>query len=256
MAQSRELAGEGVGAAGVGPLLLALETATATQGVALARGEHVCAERTSERERPGAESLLPLVQSVLAEAGVGLDAVAAFAVSIGPGSFTGLRIGLATAKGLAFGTGRPVAPVPTLAALAASAAAAGARGVLAPVLDARRGELYAAAYAPDGEGWRECLAPGLYAPAALAALLPRPCTLVGEGVAIAAEALRAGEGLALGPALAPRAAQVARLGARLLAAGGGVAAEALAPHYVRRAEAEARRTGDPVERPLPGSTLP
>jgi tRNA threonylcarbamoyladenosine biosynthesis protein TsaB len=255
VAESRQLAGGERSPTGPRSLLLALETATRTQSVALARGDDVCAERVAEGERPGAESLLPLVQAVLAQAGVGLDAVAALAVSIGPGSFTGLRIGLATAKGLAFGTGRPVVPVPTLLALAASAASAGVAGVLAPVLDARRGELYAAAYAPHGDGWRECVRPGLYAPAALAAILPRPCTLVGEGVAVAAGALRAAAGVALGPELAPRAAEVARLGARLLAAGGGVAAEALAPRYLRRAEAEAKRTGDPLERPGPDSTL-
>jgi tRNA threonylcarbamoyladenosine biosynthesis protein TsaB len=195
------------------------------------------------------------VDAALARAGVSLQAVTALAVSIGPGSFTGLRIGLATAKGLAFAARRPVAPVPTLAALAETAAALGATGTLAPLLDARRGELYAAAYEPGPEGWRELVPPGVVAIGDLARVLPRRCTLVGEGVAPAAEAVRAaaGAGLRLGPRVAPRASAVARLGARILREGGGRDAAELAPRYLRRAEAEARRTGERLE---PDSTLP
>ena len=91
-----------------------LETATSTVSVALSRGGELLCEVVAPPERPSAEVLLPTVDAVLAEAGVSLGAVGAFAVSIGPGSFTGLRIGVATLKGLAFGAGRPAVAVPTL----------------------------------------------------------------------------------------------------------------------------------------------
>jgi tRNA threonylcarbamoyladenosine biosynthesis protein TsaB len=236
-------------------VLLAVETATRVLSVALLEGEALRAELSTADPRAHAERLLPAIDALLAQAGVGLGAVGAFAVSIGPGSFTGLRIGLATVKGLAFDTGRPVAAVPTLAALAAGA---GRSEPTAALLDARRGEVYAALWDPQ----RETLAfEGVYAPADLAARLPPGCAvLAGEdaGPAAAEVVARIGAAASLveGPLAVARAWNVGRLGARLLARGTTVAAEALVPRYLRRAEAEARRTGEPVERfdspdPLP-----
>ena len=108
--------------------------------------------------RDAAESLLPAVEDLLRAAGCELAAIEAFALSIGPGSFTGLRVGIATVKGLAFGTPRPVAPVSTLAALAVGAGRADVPVV--PMLDARRGEVYAAAYAGGGTLARPIVAEG------------------------------------------------------------------------------------------------
>ena len=108
------------------------------------RGGEVLADGTAGPGRDHAEILLPLVDRVLREAGVALREIEAFAVAIGPGSFTSLRVGLATVKGLAFGTAQPVAAVSSLAALAWSAGASEAP--LVPLLDARRGEIYAAIY--------------------------------------------------------------------------------------------------------------
>ncbi|UCE87015.1 MAG: tRNA (adenosine(37)-N6)-threonylcarbamoyltransferase complex dimerization subunit type 1 TsaB, partial [Deltaproteobacteria bacterium] len=100
------------------PLLLAIETATDRSSVALLRGDALVAEVRAPRDRPAAASLLPALEAVLARAGCRAAELDAFAISIGPGSFTGLRVGLATVKGLAFGSGRPVVPVSTLAAIA------------------------------------------------------------------------------------------------------------------------------------------
>jgi len=217
--------------------------------VALLDGDRLVAEITSEDERLHAERLLPAVDRLLALADTTLGAVGAFAVSIGPGSFTGLRIGLATVKAFALDERRPVAGVPTLAALAA--AAAGAPGPVAALLDARRGEVYAAACAYPGEPLPSVLADSVFTPEALAAVLPREAALViGEDAAPAAARLTA-----LRPDLRPlpaalgaaRAARVGRLGRALLAAGHAVPAAELVPRYVRRAEAEARRTGQPLE---------
>ncbi|MBW1686513.1 MAG: tRNA (adenosine(37)-N6)-threonylcarbamoyltransferase complex dimerization subunit type 1 TsaB [Deltaproteobacteria bacterium] len=244
MAARRHVGGSGC------PLLLAVETSCGTPSVALLRGEELLAEEQAAAGRSGAEGLLPCVDAVLRRAGLALEAVEAFAISIGPGSFTGLRIGVATLKGFAFGTELPIAPVPTLAVLAR--AAPDALDPVVALVDARRGEFYAAAYRLEGAG-REPLpcepAEGVYTPEQLAPRLPPACLLVGEGVALCGERLRAlaRSDVRLGPAAEPHARDVGILGARRIARGEAVAAAALLPHYVRRAEAEVKRTGQRFE---------
>jgi len=239
------------------PLLLAVETATRVMSVALLDGERVVAEIAGDDERVHSERLLPAIDRLLELAGVSLAEVGAFAVSIGPGSFTGLRIGLATLKAFALDEARPVAPVSTLAALCA--AAAGARGPVVALLDARRGEVYAAAVARAGDVEPTLLPDSVFTPEELAVALPPETTLVvGEDAEPAAARLAllrpgllrlaAGEGAA-------RAARVGRLGRAVLAAGLAVPAAELVPRYVRRAEAEARRTGEALER-VPESRSP
>ena len=222
-------------------LLLALETATDAAGVALLRADEVLAARRLPEDRPASEALLPAILALLDEQRLEPASLDAFAVSVGPGSFTGLRVGVATAKGLAFGARGRIAAVPTLAALAATQG----RGCVAAGLDARRGEVYAAGYRVAALP----LAPPLWGPcvlepAALAARLETGWLVVGDGVPAVAPAVRArfGTAVELLGAL-PDAAAVGRLGAQLLAAGRGVAPAELAPLYVRRAEAEVRRTG-------------
>lgn len=233
------------------PLLLAIESSGRSPSVALLRGDELVAEEQGMPGRTGAESLLPCVDAVLAQAGVALDSVGAFAVSIGPGSFTGLRVGVATVKGLAFGTGHPVAPVPTLGALARAAAGdCGARpgDAVVALLDARRGEVYAAGWRlEDEKGEVAAMEPaeGVYTPEELAPLLPANAWLAGEGVALCGEALEAlaRNGVRLGPLTGPRARDVGALGRRLVDRGKAVRAADLLPRYVRRAEAEVKRTG-------------
>jgi tRNA threonylcarbamoyladenosine biosynthesis protein TsaB len=224
------------------PLLLAVETATAAPSVALWRGDALLAERAAHPGRATAEALLPAIDALLADAGVALTAVEGFAVSIGPGSFTGLRIGVATVKGLAFGTGRRAAPVSTLAALAAHARGP---GPVAAVLDARRGEVYAAGFANGAAA--DWLTEGVIPISALAARLPAGCRVVGEGASLCAEAL-SGADVALAPPPYPEttARHVAALAARAWP-GAAVAAGDLAPRYLRRAEAEVKRTGHRFE---------
>lgn len=232
------------------PLLLAIETATLAASVAVLRGTSVLAQRALPVDRPASETLLPGLLAALAEADVALGALDGFAVSIGPGSFTGLRVGVSTVKGLAFGGAQRVIPVPTLAALALHADAGDAP--VAALLDARRGEVYAAIYDGDPAA-APCLAPCVVEPEALAAHFSsiaagRACVAIGDGIASAAAALRArlGDRVQLRP-VAPDAAAVGRLGQRLWEASGDLAAERLAPLYVRRAEAEVRRTGERFE---------
>jgi tRNA threonylcarbamoyladenosine biosynthesis protein TsaB len=230
--------------------LLALETAAGAASAALYRAGELRGEERIPRERSAAAELLPAIDRLLRAAGIGPAELRAFAVSIGPGSFTGLRIGVATVKGLAFASEAPVAPVPTLAALAR--AAGRAEGPVVALLDARRGEVYGAAYRNAGEEPWPGLPAGVYTPAQLGARLPARARLVGEGAAIVQPQL-ARPGLAFEPAVACSAAQVAALGAQLLARGVCVSARELVPRYLRRAEAEVRRTGERFEAPEAGA---
>jgi len=219
--------------------LLAIETATAVTRVALLDGERVLAE-VEDAERAHAAALLPAVERALDDAALTLSDVEGFAVSIGPGSFTGLRIGLATLKAFALGGGRPTAAVPSLAALAWPQ-----RGEAASVvacLDAQRGEVYAACYRAGGTLgleplWREVI----LKPEELAERVPEGALVMGTGVGL--------------PSPGPRARDVGVLGSRLLAAGAATDATGLVPRYVRRAEAEARRLKDPVEARDPAGEL-
>jgi tRNA threonylcarbamoyladenosine biosynthesis protein TsaB len=127
--------------------LLALETATDVCGAALSRDDAVVAEAHLHRPRVHARHLTPLIEDVLRHADVAADALDAIAVSMGPGSYTGLRIGVSTAKGWAAAVGAELVGVPTLEALAARAGPAAQPGdVACALLDARRDEVYAAAY--------------------------------------------------------------------------------------------------------------
>ena len=227
-------------------LLLAVESATPRTRVALLRGGTLVCERACEPGAPTAEVLLPAIDAALDEAHARLTDVASFGISIGPGSFTGLRIGLATVKGLAFGTDCTAVPVPTLAALAL--AAPEGPGPAVAMLDARRGEVYAASYQPGSS--REDRVPcSVYGPEALAGLLPPVCRLVGEGALVCGEALQAllGPEVRLFPNVEPRAAHVGQLAFAALAGGAGCDPAELAPRYLRRAQAEVVRTGRTLE---------
>ena len=206
----------------------------------LASNGTVLAEAMHRESRAHAASLPVLVERVLADVGRRLEDVEAIAVSIGPGSFTGLRVGLAFAKGLAFAGGVPVVPVPTLEALAWVAEATIGETICA-ALDARKREIYAAFFVAEAATLRR-LGPDLaLAPEVLAERLDGRCVLVGD----------AGE--AYGELLAPRAVVrpfmthhprggvVARLGWERLLAGQaarpGAGLGELEPVYVRPPDA-------------------
>jgi len=241
----------------VNPILLAIESSTERLSVALLRGEEILRLHEDPGSRRHAAALLPAIDRMLVDAGIDLDGIDAIGVSIGPGSFTSLRIGLATVKGLAFGRPLPTVGVSTLEAMALGWLDAhpddGEREVVA-LLDARRGEWYAGGWArPANAASRPetRLPEGLYSPEQLAgrvgqqamALCPEP-----EGWAVEFE--RAGlrwSGIESGEAARPRADHVGRLAQRQLALGEQTDARDLSARYLRRAEAEAKRLGGPVE---------
>jgi len=247
-------------------IVLAVESAAAGAEVAVLEAGRLRGGATAPAGRPHAAALLPAVEDALAEAGCRLEDVEAFAVSIGPGSFTGLRIGLATVKAFVLGSDRPVAPVPTLAALAWPLRPRGREEVrILACLDARRGELYAAGYRGSESGLAPWIPESVWRPEELAervAELPGPreetLWLVGEaleGVQAALQAARVprrSRGIAaVRPAPPgserPRARAVGELGLRMLERGEGGTARDLVPRYLRRAEAEVRRTGRALE---------
>ena len=224
--------------------LLALDTSTEACSAALLIG----AETIGRYEEPAAghaERILELIAAVLAEAGLGLAALAGVVAGVGPGAFTGVRLGVATAQGLAFGAGLPVVPVATLEALAWRAIADGP--VLA-CLDARMSEVYWGLYCADplrGLAATEELRVGPIDSVRLAGA--QRWRGVGRGFA-AYPGLGAIAGVAVAPADAlalPDARDLARLGAIRFAAGEAIDAAALTPLYVRdkvaATEAERRR---------------
>ncbi|WP_242112954.1 tRNA (adenosine(37)-N6)-threonylcarbamoyltransferase complex dimerization subunit type 1 TsaB [Luteimonas aquatica] len=214
--------------------LLAFETATEACSVALWIDGAV-RERFEIAPRRHAELALPWAEALLAEAGVAKSRLDAIAVGRGPGAFTGVRLAVALAQGIALALERPVLPVSTLAALAMRAPAAQAR-VLAAI-DARMGEVYAAAFACEGEAPRALSEETVCAPDAVAPPeADGPWWGVGTGFAAADRALEQ----RLRPRLSgvdasalPHAADVAHLGAMAFARGEGLAPERLEPAYLR-----------------------
>jgi tRNA threonylcarbamoyladenosine biosynthesis protein TsaB len=243
-------------------LCLALCSATRIASVALLEAGKPVIEHAAETDRHQAESLLPLIDRVLRDAGARIDDLAGIGLSIGPGSFTSLRIGVATVKGLVFGTKIPVFPVSTLQALAEAADASVEEnensGPIVALLNAQRGEVYGAAFAGRTGGFApivDVLPELVYAADELATRLPSGCRVVGEGAGIVEERLRELRGdeieCSLDGNLEPNAASIGRLAVARLAEGeGGLAAADLAPRYVRRAEAEVTRTSDRFEPPV------
>ncbi len=220
-------------------LILAIETATPHGSVALVSGETAAGEILLPPGRQLSATLLPAVQELTA----GRPA-SRVAVSAGPGSFTGLRVGMAAAKGFCFGWGVPLVPVPTLQALALRFPRPGT--TICPVLDAKKKEVYAGLFRWEG-GTCVRIAPDMaVAPEALPDRLPPGDVLFcGDGVIPFGPLFRDRLGdRALFPAPDdgfPRASAVGRLAALLSAGGGGTDCRSAVPAYIRASEAELKR---------------
>lgn len=199
-------------------LLLALDTAGPDCVAALARGEDGACEILSRRSeslgRGHAERLMPMIEAVLAEAGASFADIDRIAVATGPGSFTGIRVGVAAARALALALDVPAAGVGSLEALAHRAAKNRSAGTLAAVLDAKRGEVYA--LVRDVASGRIVFG-AVTAPVAEVAdrlrNAPGPLVLTGSGAPLLAPFLPADAEIA-GSAASPDIADVAALGLR------------------------------------------
>jgi len=216
--------------------LIAFDTSTEACSVAVLQGGDVV-ERFEIAPRRHAELVLPWAQALLAEAGFDKSQLDAIAVSRGPGAFTGVRLGISLAQGMALGLDLPVIPVSTLQALAQGAVVEGQSRRVISAIDARMGELYAAAWhSEDGRLTlldEECvLAPDAY---------PLPDENsgwygVGTGFGAQNGALSARlqhRFAAIDAAALPRAGDIARLAAAAFARGEAIAPEHLQPAYLR-----------------------
>jgi tRNA threonylcarbamoyladenosine biosynthesis protein TsaB len=223
--------------------ILAVDTATAWQSVAVLDSEKVLARADEDAGGAHAKRLVPAVDRVLTSCGMALTDLEGLVVSIGPGSFTGLRVGLATMLGFRLATGLPLAAVPTLEAMAWNL-----RGTvlpLCPMLRARTGEVYWGLYQWRGDGVLQLLQDErVGAIAAVAQSLHGPVIVFGEGWRL--------HGKELSPVLAEHAVDIREappaagypsavsVGLAGLARfrRGDIAGEGVAPRYVQRAEAE------------------
>jgi tRNA threonylcarbamoyladenosine biosynthesis protein TsaB len=219
------------------PIILAIETSSELASCALFNSEAgtpAVLSRESSGVRTHSQSVLPMVQELLREAGVKLADCDAIAFGAGPGSFTGVRTACGVAQGLAFGAGLPVLPLVTLEAMAeACRAHTGASEVLA-VLDARMGEVYWAQYRYDNGSWTAVCEPALCAPRDVAPQPVAGLAACGNGFAVYPEAF-AGKDFAAGAIgdMLPHARDLAVLGVGALAAGEGVPADQAQPLYLR-----------------------
>lgn len=160
---------------------LAIDTATELASVALGSAERVRTVRSMRGARQHAAQIVPLVDQVLTLSAVRVKNLALVIVADGPGSFTGLRIGWAAAKGLAHDAGIPLRALPALMG-AAHAAAGGEGGPIAACFDALRGQVFGAVYAFSPGRVETLVAPALFTVAALARVAPtRPIAAVGDG---------------------------------------------------------------------------
>jgi tRNA threonylcarbamoyladenosine biosynthesis protein TsaB len=216
-------------------IILALDTATEKGSLALMEGGRLLGERSLESQGAYLTRLLPGIEALLRDTGKRRADLGAVAVSVGPGNFTGLRIGVATAKTLAWSLGCPLVPVPTMEALAAQLPRqAQSIGV---VMDAKRNEVFWGLFRCPQDLPKVVAAPVRLPAADLPSRLRPPLLVTGPGLLAYAELFQGLPGVSLAPPerRSPRASAVARLAARRLQEGKTAGPEQLVPTYLRPA---------------------
>lgn len=225
--------------------VIALETATMVGSIAIVDDERVISELTLNIKATHSKKLMTAMSHILEDAALSLDDMDGIAVSIGPGSFTGLRIGLSAAKGLSYASGKPLIGIPTLDALASNLAFS--RYLVCPILDARRGEVYTALYRAEGQSPEKVMGEMAVTPTSLTEMIKEKTIFLGDGVAPYGEFLKERLGdLYLEPPMPlrlPRASNVAILALERLKSGDMDDPFALVPRYVRKSEAELKWKG-------------
>ncbi len=224
-------------------ITLAIDTATKTASVAMLRDATLLVEYFFNLDVNHSETVLPAVHQGLTLAGIGIDGVDLFALSLGPGSFTGLRIGASTVKGLAMATGKAVVGVSTLEALAYNTF--GYPGLVCPMLDARKGEIYAGLYRQNTEGFLDLVREDqVTTPEAFLSGIDGQILFLGDGLAVSGDFIRQRFGerahFAAANLQAVRASSVALLGRWRHERGERLDVVSFFPRYLRRSEAEVR----------------
>lgn len=224
------------------PMILGIESATSRVGCALRDASGVLAARESAQPRRHAESLVPQIAEILTESGVVAADIEVVAVDVGPGLYTGLRVGITTAITMAHALDAVMVPVTSLELVARRAAEERAgRGSwerIDAVVDARRGELFHAAFTPEGD-WIS--GPDVVDPQVLAETLrstPAETLLVGDGVEAHAEVFTQAGFSIEGSSAYPSAETIVELAAAAVAAGEVVNADSIRPLYLRGPDAQ------------------
>ena len=221
--------------------ILGVDTTTPAGSVALLKGPSLIGEINQDSPMTFSVRLLPAIQFLLEANELTIQDVGGFAVAAGPGSFTGIRIGLSTMKSFAFSSGRPIAPVSTLAALARKIQHPHNR-LICPLLDAKKNEIYAALFESKEEGLREIVPQGAYSPDELFSRLPshRVIHFIGSGLDVYRLALfRYLKDKARFSRRTPFIAhEVGLIGYEMLRKGRGKNAHEIEPLYLRKSQAE------------------
>ncbi|MEN8264159.1 MAG: tRNA (adenosine(37)-N6)-threonylcarbamoyltransferase complex dimerization subunit type 1 TsaB [Nitrospirota bacterium] len=221
--------------------ILALETATLAGGAAIVDDSSgLIGEVRIDVKAAHSERLMPSVEWLLRASNLTIHDIDAFAVSIGPGSFTGLRIGLSTVKGLAYATGMPIVPVPTLDAFAR--AFPFSRYTICPMLDARRNEIYTALYRWEDGECRKIMPETAIAPADFLKGITEKIVLAGDGTGtyrqLIIDTLKSNALFAPYSRMSPSAVHVAEEAIEKIRQGITADPVTLIPYYIRKSEAE------------------
>jgi tRNA threonylcarbamoyladenosine biosynthesis protein TsaB len=225
-------------------IVLSMDTSTLVGSVAVTREKQVLAEYTLQVRLTHTRHLLLLIERIMEDCGITFDTLDALAVTVGPGSFTGLRLGIATVKGLAYAAGKPVAGIPTLLALAENLPFA--PYPICPMLDAKKKEVYCGLYQIQEDGiifkeWEDCA----ISPQNLINHIHNKTIFLGEGSRLYQNLLK--QNLGAKAVFVPdnynfiRASNVGRLAYERLKQGKGDDVFTLTPCYLRRSEAEISR---------------
>jgi tRNA threonylcarbamoyladenosine biosynthesis protein TsaB len=225
--------------------ILSVETSTMLGGVAVMDSQAgLIAEIRLNVKTTHSERLMTAISEVLSRSGIDLGGIDAFAVASGPGSFTGLRIGLSTVKGLSYATGKPVVTVPTLEAFAWNFPYC-----MHPVclmLDARRGEVYSALFRWQDEKFIREIQEVSIAPDDLLSRLTGDVLFAGEGVLVYRDIIRKTMGrrawIAPADKMVPAPSNIALLGLKKAEKGQFTDPFGAVPFYIRRSEAEVKCT--------------
>ena len=225
--------------------ILALDASSQAASCALMREGSLRGEFFANIGLTHSQTAMPMVEQLLAQTQTTLDEVDLFAVSTGPGSFTGLRIGVACIKGMALAKDKPCAGVSTLLALAAGASVF--EGYICPVMDARREQVYTALFESTGgqidRSRQDEALPLDELKRMLGALAPSPVLLVGDGAHLAFKVMGDLGQIRIAPerVLHQRASAIAEIASRMAADGHLTSAFDLAPAYLRLPQAERER---------------